>query len=67
GFATPRGWHVRTYSGFFRPKSMPSWLQARKVTLYFNGVKQNEIHWAEAEINRPIDPAIFRVPERKVE
>ena len=59
GFSTPRGWHVRTYSGFFRPKSMPWWLQAGKVTLYYNGVKQNEICWQSAEINRVIDPSTF--------
>jgi hypothetical protein len=62
GFATPRGWHVRTYSGFFRPKAMPRWLQAAKVTLYYNGVKQNEIHWQSVEINSAIDPALFRAP-----
>jgi hypothetical protein len=63
GFSTPRGWHVRTYGDFFRPKSMPKWLQAGIVTLYYNGVKQNEIHWTSAEINPNIDPAIFAVPQ----
>jgi hypothetical protein len=62
GFFTPRGWHVRTYDNFFRPKSMPRWLQAGKVTLYYNGVKQNEIHWQSAEVNGPIDTTIFAVP-----
>jgi hypothetical protein len=63
GFVTPRGWHVRTYDNFFRPASLPRWLQAGKVTLYYNGVKQNEIHWKEAEVNVPIDAKIFAVPE----
>ncbi len=63
GFLTPRGWHVRTYSDFFRPKSMPRWLQAGKVTLYYNSVKQNEIYWTEAEVNVPIDPKVFAVPQ----
>jgi hypothetical protein len=62
GFLTPRGWHVRTYGDFFRPKSMPRWLQAGKVTLYYNGVKQNEIYWTDAEVNGPIDAKIFAVP-----
>lgn len=62
GFFTPRGWHVRTYDNFFRPKSMPRWLQAGKVTLTYNGVKQNEIHWQSAEINAPIDPKLFTGP-----
>jgi hypothetical protein len=60
GFATPRGWHVRTYSGFFRPKSMRKWLQAGKVTLYYNGIKQNEIIWEGVEINAPIAKGIFQ-------
>lgn len=63
GFATPRGWHVRTYGNFFRPRSMPKWLQAGIVTLYYNGVKQNEIHWDSVEIDKSIDQAIFAVPE----
>jgi hypothetical protein len=63
GFSTPRGWHVRTYGNFFRPKSLPKWLQAGIVTLYYNGVKQNEIHWTSAEINPSIDPAIFAAPQ----
>lgn len=62
GFFTPRGWHVRTYDNFFRPKSMPRWLQAGKVTLTYNGVKQNEIYWQSAEINAPIDPKLFAGP-----
>lgn len=62
GFLTPRGWHVRTYSDFFRLKSMPRWLQAGKVTLYYNGVKQNEIHWTSAEVNVAIDPKVFAAP-----
>jgi hypothetical protein len=62
GFLTPRGWHVRTYDNFFRPKSMPRWLQAGKVTLTYNGVKQNELIWTSVEINVPIDPATFAVP-----
>jgi hypothetical protein len=62
GFFTPRGWHVRTYDNFFRPKSMPHWLQAGKVTLTYNGVKQNEIHWTSVEVNVPIDAKVFTAP-----
>jgi hypothetical protein len=64
GFSTPRGWHVRTYSQFFRPKAMPKWLQAGLVTLYYNGVKQNEIHWKSVEINTPVDATIFAPPKQ---
>jgi hypothetical protein len=63
GFFTPRGWHVRTYDNFFRPKSMPEWLQAGKVTLTYNGVKQNEIHWSSVLINGPVDDALFAPPK----
>jgi hypothetical protein len=59
GFATPRGWHVRTYSDFFRPKSMRKWLQAGKVTLYYNGVKQNETYWQSADVNGVLDARVF--------
>jgi hypothetical protein len=62
GFFTPRGWHVRTYDNFFRPKAMPRWLQAGKVTLTYNGVKQNEIHWQSVEINGSIDAGLFARP-----
>lgn len=58
GFASPRGWHVRTYDDFYRlPGSR--WLQARKVTLYYNGVKANEVTWADATVNAAIDDAVF--------
>jgi hypothetical protein len=62
GFATPRGWHVRSYSDFFRPADAPWWLQAGKVTLTYNGVKQNEIHWNNVQIDQPIDNALFAPP-----
>ena len=65
GFTTPRGWHLRTYDDFVRLKN-PDWLQARKVTLYYNGVKANEVYWAKAVVNAPIDEGLFRVPEGKV-
>ena len=58
-FATPRGWHERIYDDFVRLK--PSgWLQARSVTLYYNGVKQNTVHWRDAVVDGPIDDALFR-------
>jgi hypothetical protein len=63
GFFTPRGWHVRTYDNFFHPKSMPNWLQAGKVTLTYNGVKQNEIHWKAVDIDVPINDALFAPPK----
>jgi hypothetical protein len=62
GFATPRGWHVRSYSDFFRPAGAPWWLQAGRVTLTYNGVKQNEIYWRGVQIDQPIDEALFARP-----
>jgi hypothetical protein len=58
GFATPQGWHVRTYDDFYRlPGSR--WLQARHVTLYYNGAKANEVFWREAAVDRPIADDVF--------
>jgi hypothetical protein len=62
GFATPRGWHTRSYDHFFRPKSTPRWLQAGQVTLTYNGVKQNEIWWESVEVNVPIEGKLFAAP-----
>lgn len=62
GFGTPRGWHVRTYDRFFRPKNARWWLQPGKVTLTYNGVKQNELFWESVEVNPPIDERIFDPP-----
>lgn len=64
GFATPRGWHVRTYDRFFRPPGT-RWLQAGRVTLYYNGVKSNTVTWRRARIDAPIDPALFAPDSRE--
>jgi len=58
GFASPRGWHVRTYDDFYRLPGSP-WLQARKVTLYYNGVKSNEVLWEDARVNEALADNIF--------
>ncbi len=60
-FATPRGWHERTYDDFIRLKN-PDWLQARHVTLRYNGVKQNEVFWTETRVNAPINEDLFAPP-----
>lgn len=64
GFATPRGWHVRTYDRFFRPPGT-RWLQAGRVTLYYNGVKSNTVTWRRARIDAPVDPALFAPDSRE--
>jgi hypothetical protein len=64
GFATPKGWHIRTYDDFVMLRR-PRWLQARKVTLYYNGVKANEVYWNKTVVNGPIDDALFAPPAGK--
>lgn len=44
GFETPRGWHERIYSDFYRNED-GGWLQPGRVRLYYGGVKANEIYW----------------------
>lgn len=60
-FATPRGFHERVYDDFVA-QTGPDWVQARTVTLYYDGVKQNTVHWRVARVNVPVDPALFAPP-----
>lgn len=59
GFVTPAGYHVRIYDDFV---TAPGWTQARKVTLYYNGVMANQLFWTDWEIN-PTLPADLFLPE----
>lgn len=60
-FATPRGFHERLYDDFVRlPDS--GWVQAREVTLLYDGIKANTVYWREARVGEPIDPALFAYP-----
>lgn len=61
GFATPRGWHERVYDDFVFFRN-PRWLQARSVTLFYNGVRQNTVIWDKAVVGQPVDPATFTMP-----
>lgn len=63
GFATPRGWHERHYDDFVR-QERPRWLQARRVTLYYNGVKSNVVFWERFVVDGPVDDAVFAPPAR---
>lgn len=60
-FMTPRGWHERHYDDFVRLKN-PDWLQARTVTLFYNGVKANTVYWRTVKVNQTIPPAVFKAP-----
>lgn len=62
GFMTPKGWHVRIYDDFVALKN-PHWLQARTVTLYYNGVKANTVYWTMTVVNGPVDDALFAPPK----
>ena len=61
GFATLRGWHERVYDDFVHYRK-PRWLQARSVTLFYNGVRQNTVYWRKATVGEPIDPSVFAMP-----
>lgn len=61
GFATPRGWHERVYDDFVVGRS-PRWLQARTVTLFYNGVRQNTVHWRRFTVGKPIPDSLFSPP-----
>ena len=63
GFRTPKGWHMRTYDDFVQ-LSNPRWLQARHVTLYYDGRKSNEVFWETTRVNAPIDPVLFASPAK---
>ncbi len=63
GFRTPRGWHLRVYDDFVHLED-PRWLQARHVTLYYDGRKSNEVFWTETKVNAEIDAALFAPPFR---
>lgn len=63
-FATPRGWHERLYSHFWRKPGV-SWLQPGRVRLIYNGVKQNEIVWTDFRLNEPMDERLFDTPARQ--
>ncbi len=57
GFATPAGWHVRTYDDFV---VADGWTQARTVTLYYNGVIANQVFWTGWTVNDPMAAALFQ-------
>ena len=61
GFRTPKGWHQRTYDDFITLDN-PRWLQARHVTLYYDGRKANEVFWTDTRVNEDVDPALFGPP-----
>jgi len=61
GFDTPKGWHRRHYSDFVTGDDT-GWRQPRLVRLYYDGVKQNEIHWQVFRVNQPVADEVFVLP-----
>ncbi|WP_296719898.1 hypothetical protein [Erythrobacter sp.] len=59
-FGAPRGWHERLYSDFVRLEN--GWVQARQVTLLYDGIIANRVFWSEARTGESIDPTLFQPP-----
>ncbi|MCE3004347.1 MAG: hypothetical protein LW860_16855 [Xanthomonadaceae bacterium] len=58
GFDTPRGWHERIYSDFYRVE--PSgFMQPGRVRLYYRGALSNDITWTDAVVDAPIADEVF--------
>lgn len=57
-FDTPRGWHHRLYSEFFR-KPEYNWLQAGRVELFYNNKISNEVFWTDFEVNKDLPDSLF--------
>ena len=62
GFDTPRGWHQRIYSEFFRNED-GGWLQPGRVRLYYDGVKANEIYWTSFKTGDSYPKDLFQLGE----
>lgn len=60
GFDTPRGWHQRIYSEFFRNED-GGWLQPGRVRLYYDGVKANEIYWTTFRTGEAYPKELFQL------
>ena len=61
-FDSPRGFHERHYDDFVRLEN--GWVQAREVTLFYDGVKANSVFWRKIAVGEPIDPAVFAPPTK---
>lgn len=61
-FDTERGWHQRIYSDFYSNPGV-NWVQPRRVRLYYDGVKANEVIWTRHRIDAELDDCLFSLPE----
>lgn len=60
GFQTPKGWHERRYSHFYRNPGV-AFTQPGRVRLFYNGVKQNEVWWTAYQLGRQLPFDLFRL------
>lgn len=60
-FDSPRGFHERLYDDFVR-LPVSGWVQARSVTLLYDGVVSNTVLWEQVTIGEPIEPEVFMPP-----
>lgn len=60
GFDTPRGWHERIYSHFYRNED-GGWRQPRRIRLFYDGVKANEIYWTAFETGADYPLELFQI------
>jgi len=56
---SPRGWHQRLYSEFYRVGGEDGFLQPGRVRHYYDGVKSVDIYWTSAELGGEIPAATF--------
>ena len=61
-FRSPRGLHERYYDDFVRLEG--GWVQAREVTLFYDGVKNNTVFWREIRVGEAMDESLFDPPAR---
>lgn len=65
-FDSARGFHERIYDDFMLLPDT-GWVQARSVTLLYDGIVSNTVTWDKARIGAAIDPAVFTPPQEENE
>jgi len=58
GFPTTVGYHHRIYSDFDRADN--GFIQARRIRIYFDGIKWMDIRWNKYQVNEPLDAKLFQ-------
>ena len=58
GWQTPKGFHQRLYSDFYRVGET-AFVQPGRVRHFYDGIKSVDIRWTSAEIGEPIPDEVF--------